>query len=65
MTGMGLDTPPHPKSLKAHLQNITGDIFQATKKQLMTPTPSLNSPTVSVNGQDGLAMFSKTFLGPL
>ena len=33
---MGLDTPPHPKSLKTNLQNITGDIFQTITKQLMT-----------------------------
>ena len=33
--GIGLDTPPHQKSLKANRQNITRDIFQPTTKQLM------------------------------
>ena len=33
ITGRGLDTPPHQKSLKANRQNITRDIFQPTTKQ--------------------------------
>ena len=36
ITGMGLDTPPHQKSLKTNHQNINGDIFQPTTKQPMT-----------------------------
>ena len=42
---MGLDTPPHPKSLETNLQNITGDIFQTITKQLMTlmPSPKLSN----------------------
>ena len=67
ITSMGLDTPPHPKSLKTNLQNITRDIFQTVTKQLMTPMPSpkLSNCRFRVSGQDGSTMFSKTILGPL
>ena len=55
ITGMGLDTPPHQKFLDTNLQNITGDIFQNTTNQLMTPMPSpkLSNCKFRVSGQDG------------
>ena len=55
ITGRGLDTPPHQKSLETNLQNITGDVFQNTTNQLMTPMPSpkLSNCRFRVGGQDG------------
>ena len=55
ITGMGLDTPPHQKFLDTNLQNITGDIFQNTTNQLMTPmlSPKLSNCKFRVSGQDG------------
>ena len=55
ITGTGLHTPPHEKFLDTNLQNITGDIFQNTTNQLMTPMPSpkLSNCRFRVSGQDG------------
>ena len=55
MTDMGLDTPPLKKPLETNLQNITGNIFQTTTNQLMTPMPSpkLSNCRFRVSGQDG------------
>ena len=54
-TGMGLDTPPHQKSLKTNLQNITGDIFQSTTKESMTllASPKMSNCRFRASGQDG------------
>ena len=52
--GLGYTTTPKVPNL----QNITGDIFRNTIKQLMTPMLSPKLPNCKT-------MFSKTFLGPL
>ena len=55
ITGMGLDTAPHQKSLKIDDQNITGNIFQPTTKQSMTlmASPRLSNCRFRASGQDG------------
>ena len=35
----GLDIPPPPRSQKTNLQKTTGNIYQTTTEQLMTPIP--------------------------
>ena len=52
--GLGYTTTPKvPRH--TNLQNITGDIFQNTTNQLMTPMPSpkLSNYRLRVSGQDG------------
>ena len=51
ITGADLDTPPHQKSLKTNLQNITGDIFQPTTKQSMTLNGFSKVVQLQVQGQ--------------
>ena len=64
ITGMGLNTPPHQKSLVKNLQNIIRDVFQTPTNQLMTakPSPKLYNCSFKV---DGYTLLSMTFLGPL
>ena len=64
-TGMGLDTPPHQKSLKTNLQNITGDIFQSTAKQSMTLRLLQSCPTAVSRPVDKMDELSsaRLFLG--
>ena len=64
ITGMGLNTPPHQKSLKTNLQNITRDIFQSTMKQSMTlmAFPKLSNCSGPVDKMDELCS-ARLFLG--
>ena len=65
ITVMGLDKPPHQKSLETNLQSITGDIFQNNTNQLMTPMPSpklSNCKFISVDKMDQLSA-ARLFLG--
>ena len=59
---MGLDTPPHQKSLKTHLQNITGDIFESTAKQSMTLRLLQSCPTAVSRPVDKMDELSSTRL---
>ena len=54
IAGMGLDTPPHQKSIKTNLQNITRDIFQSTMKQLMAfiASPKLSNDRFRASGEE-------------
>ena len=63
ITGMGLDTPPHPKSLKAELQNITRDIYHhKSTDDTHAFTKAVQLCRFRDSEQDGRTMFSKTFL---